>query len=46
MKKTVNLDVVLDFALPDRHASFEALREKLQAAYPDLTFIMTLDLDV
>ncbi|MBQ4505816.1 MAG: cation transporter [Firmicutes bacterium] len=46
VKKTVNLDVVLDFALPDRHASFEALREKLQAAYPDLTFIMTLDLDV
>ena len=43
--KTVNLDVILDFALPDRNASFAAIRAELENAYPDWTFHLTMDID-
>ena len=43
--RTVHLDVVLDFALPDRQAAFRAIRAELQEAYPDYEFCMTLDID-
>ena len=44
-QKTVNLDVILDFALPDRNASFAAIRAELENAYPDWTFHLTMDID-
>ena len=43
--KTVNLDVILDFALKDRYAAFAAIREELETAYPDWQFILTMDID-
>ena len=43
--KTVNLDVILDFELPDRSASFAAIRQELESAYPDWKFKLTMDID-
>ncbi len=43
--KTVNLDVILDFALPDRNATFAAIRTDLETAYPEWTFHLTMDID-
>ena len=45
-KKTMNLDVILDFALDDRRAVFEQIREELQTAYPDYKLCMTMDIDI
>ena len=44
-RKTVNLDVILDFALPDREASFAAIKNELTEAYPGWTFHLTMDID-
>lgn len=43
--KTVNLDIILDFALPDREAAFAAIRSELEQAYPDWKFNLTMDID-
>ena len=45
-EKRMQFDVILDFALDDRHAAFAAIREDICAAYPDYDVQMTLDLDV
>jgi divalent metal cation (Fe/Co/Zn/Cd) transporter len=44
-KKTVHLDIILDFALKDREAEFKAIRRELEEAYPDWTFLLTMDID-
>lgn len=44
-KKTVNLDVILDFALPDREAEFAAIKAELAKTYPDWQFNLTMDID-
>lgn len=44
-KKTLNFDVILDFELDDRHAVFEQIRKDVQAAYPDYTIRITMDID-
>ena len=44
-QKTVRLDVILDFALEDREKCFAQIREDLQQAFPDYTFMLALDLD-
>jgi cation diffusion facilitator family transporter len=44
-KKTVHLDIILDFALKDREAEFAAIRRELEEAYPDWTFLLTMDID-
>ena len=44
-KKTVNLDVILDFALPDREAEFAAIKAELAETYPDWQFNLTMDID-
>lgn len=45
-KKTVNLDVILDFELPDREATFDHIKKEVEAAYPDFTVNMTMDIDI
>ena len=45
-KKTLSLDVMLDFALPDRERSFREICEEVRRAYPDYTVNMTMDIDV
>ena len=44
-RKTINLDVILDFEVEDREALFNTIREEIQKAYPDYTIQMTLDID-
>ena len=44
-QKTINLDVILDFALEDRAGTFAQIKEEIQQAYPDYTLYMALDID-
>lgn len=43
--KTISFDVILDFSLSDRHAVFAQIQKDVQAAYPDYTIHMTMDID-
>lgn len=45
-KKTVNLDVILDFALEDRQTVMDELRAAAAHAYPDYEICMTMDIDI
>lgn len=45
-KKTINLDVILDFELEDRTGTFNAIRDEIQKAYPDYKLFMAMDIDV
>ncbi len=45
-KKTVSVDIILDFELDDRNAVFTEITNELRAAYPGWTVLTTLDLDV
>ena len=44
-KKTINLDVILDFAVEDREALFKTIQDEIRQAYPDYTINMVLDID-
>ena len=44
-KKTLNLDVILDFALDDRTGTFEQIKKEIQQAYPDYEIRLALDID-
>ena len=44
-RKTIQMDVILDFALNDRLRVFSAIRDEVQAAYPEYTLQMALDID-
>lgn len=44
-KRAIGFDVILDFALADRQAVFEQIQKDVQAAYPDYTIRMTMDID-
>ena len=44
--KHINADVILDFALPDRDATFDAICRDLAKAYPDYKFNLVMDIDV
>ena len=44
--KTVNLDVIIDFALEDRKALFEHICQELAQAYPDYQMQLTMDIDI
>ncbi len=43
--KSVNLDIILDFSLPDREKAFAAIRAELEEAYPEWNFNLTMDID-
>lgn len=45
-KKTVNLDVILDFALEDRQTVMDELRAKAAHAFPDYEICMAMDIDI
>ncbi len=45
-KKTINLDVILDFALEDREKTFAEIENDVQKAYPDFTLRLAMDIDV
>ena len=46
VKKTINLDVILDFELEDRTETFNTIRDEIQKAYPDYKLYMAMDIDV
>lgn len=43
--KTINMDVILDFALEDRTGTFAQIKKEVQQAYPDYQLNMALDID-
>jgi len=43
---TISLDVILDFELEDRDRVFREIKEEIEAAYPDYTVLMTMDIDI
>ena len=43
--RTVNLDIILDFALADREAELAAIRAELEQAHPDWKFVLIMDID-
>ncbi|MDY4041776.1 MAG: cation diffusion facilitator family transporter [Collinsella sp.] len=44
--RELRFDVILDFALPDREATYQEIRDEVQRAYPDFTLNTFLDADV
>lgn len=44
--KTVNLDIILDFALPDREGTYKEIVRGLQEKFPAWTFNTVMDIDV
>lgn len=45
-EKRLHLDIILDFALPDRQAQYEHICNDLCEAYPDYDVTVTMDIDV
>ena len=45
-KRTISFDVILDFELEDRDATFETIKKEVSAAYPDFDIKMTMDIDI
>lgn len=45
-KKTVNLDVIIDFAVEGREELFKHIYNDIKTAYPDYELNMVLDIDV
>lgn len=41
----LRFDMILDFALPDREATYRQIRDEVQAAYPEFTLTTFLDTD-
>ncbi len=44
--KTIYLDVIIDFASPNRTELYEHIRDEIQGKYPDFNLQMVLDIDV
>ena len=45
-EKLITFDVIIDFAQPDRHELYKQICEEAQAAFPDYTVHVTMDIDV
>ena len=43
--RLLDFDVILDFALPDRQATYRQIVEEVKATYPDYSVNVTLDVD-
>lgn len=43
--RLLDFDVILDFALPDRESTYRQIVGEVQAAYPDYSVSVTLDVD-
>lgn len=46
VKKTLNLDIILDFTLKNREKIFSEIRDEIHYAYPEYSLHLTLDLDL
>ena len=44
--KRVSFDLIIDFAIPDRHKLYEHIVSDVQELYPDYEFVITLDRDL
>ncbi len=44
-KKTISLDVILDFELEDRGDALAAIKEEIEKAFPDYSVRLTMDID-
>lgn len=44
--KTIYVDVIIDFAAPNRTELYEHIRDEIQGKYPDFNLKMVLDVDV
>jgi len=45
-KKTLNMDVILDFDVRDRKTLFDHIENEVKQAYPDFKLCMTMDIDI
>lgn len=45
-EKTINFDIIIDFAVEDRNKLYEHIYDEIQAKYPDYKLYITLDVDV
>ena len=45
-KKSISLDVILDFDADDREQILLEIRKQLQQKYPDYKFLITMDIDI
>ena len=43
--KTINFDIIIDFAIDDRTKLYQHIYDEIQAKYPDYTLHLTLDID-
>lgn len=44
-EKTINFDIIIDFAVEDRNKLYEHIYDEVQARYPDYKLYITLDVD-
>lgn len=44
-EKTINFDIIIDFAVEDRNKLYEHIYDEIQAKYPDYKLHITLDVD-
>ena len=45
-KRSVSLDIIIDFAVDDRRALFNEIEKELSEAYPDYSIDMAMDIDI
>lgn len=45
-KKTCSFDIIIDFDIENRTELFTKITEKVQSAYPDFVFSITMDIDI
>ena len=45
-KKTINLDIILDFSVKDREELFQHIRDEIQENYPEYKIYLVNDIDV
>ena len=44
--KTIHFDIILDFELEDRHATFKKIEQEVCEAYPGYKINITMDIDI
>ena len=45
-KKTINLDIIIDYDLKEREELFKHITEEVQGLFPDYTLRFTMDIDI
>jgi len=44
--KTINLDIILDYAMDDRESLYASICSEIQNKYPDYTIALVMDIDI